>query len=56
VVTSELFEEADHHTQIKITHEGLESFPKHPDFARNSFEGGWNELIGKLLKEFVEKA
>ncbi len=55
VVTFELFEEAGK-TRLKLTHEGLESFPKHPDFAVESFTKGWTELIGKHLKEFVEAA
>lgn len=56
VVTFELFEEAENKTRVKLTHEGLGTFPSdNPDFAPTSFEGGWNELIGNLLKEFVEK-
>ncbi len=53
-VTFELFEEGEK-TRLKLTHTGLDTFPAHPDFARSSFEAGWNELIGKLLKDFVEK-
>lgn len=55
LLTFELFDEGDK-TRLKLTHEGLESFPKHPDFAVESFTAGWTELIGKNLKEFVEKA
>lgn len=55
VVTFELFDEGDK-TRLKLTHEGLDSFPRHPDFAVESFTAGWTELIGKNLKEFVEKA
>ncbi len=55
VVTFELFDE-DGKTRLKLTHEGLESFPVHPDFAIESFTAGWTELIGKNLKEFAEKA
>ena len=55
VVTFELFEEGDK-TRVKLTHEGIESFASNnPDFAKESFMAGWNEIIGKLLKEFVEK-
>ncbi len=55
-VTFELFEEGDK-TRIKLTHEGLETFPvNNPDFAKESFAGGWGYLIGKSLPEFVEKA
>lgn len=41
-------------TQLKLTHRGLGSFPNTADFARASFQAGWNELIGVLLKNFVE--
>ncbi|HZV43717.1 MAG TPA: SRPBCC domain-containing protein [Saprospiraceae bacterium] len=53
-VTFELFPEEDK-TRIKLTHEGLESFPALPDFARNNFKEGWTMIIGTLLKDFVEK-
>ncbi|HEY8968797.1 MAG TPA: SRPBCC domain-containing protein [Puia sp.] len=55
VVTFELFEEGSQ-TRLRLTHEGLETFPKHPDFAPESFAAGWTELIGKNLKTFVEGA
>lgn len=55
VVTFELFAEGDQ-TRLKLTHEGLESFPAgNPDFARESFAAGWTDIIGTLLKEFLEK-
>jgi uncharacterized protein YndB with AHSA1/START domain len=54
-VTFELFAEGAH-TKIKLTHEGLETFPTdQPDFSKESFAEGWTWLIGKSLKEFVEK-
>jgi uncharacterized protein YndB with AHSA1/START domain len=53
LVTIELFAEGDK-TRLKLTHEGLESFPKLPSFARNSFEAGWTEIIGSELKKFLE--
>lgn len=55
VVTFELQEEGKDKTKVKLTHEGLETFPVHPDFARTSFEGGWTQLIGNSLKNFLEK-
>lgn len=43
-------------TKVKLTHEGLATFPAdNADFDRSSFNGGWTELIGKLLPAFVEK-
>ncbi len=53
-VTFELFDE-EGKTRLKLTHEGLESFPTLPDFAKESFARGWTELIGSLLKKFVEQ-
>ncbi len=53
-VTFELFEESDK-TRLKLTHEGLETFSiSNPDFAKENFVAGWTEIIGSLLKEYVE--
>ena len=54
LVTFELFPEGDN-TRIKLTHEGLETFPPLPDFSKQNFETGWRSIIGTQLKEFVEK-
>lgn len=52
----ELFAEGDK-TRIRLTHEGLDTFPKNnSDFDTENFVGGWTELIGSLLKKFVERA
>ena len=41
VVSFELFPEGDT-TRLKLTHDGLDSFPtSDPNFARESFAGGW---------------
>ncbi len=53
LVTFELFADGDK-TRLKLTHEGLETFPKTPSFARRSFMEGWTQIIGSSLKEFVE--
>jgi uncharacterized protein YndB with AHSA1/START domain len=54
LVTFELFEEGDQ-TRLKLTHEGLETFPADkPDFARSSFTAGWDYILGTSLKNFVE--
>jgi uncharacterized protein YndB with AHSA1/START domain len=53
LVTFELFGEGDK-TRLKLTHEGLETFPKTPAFARQNFEAGWTEIIGSSLRKFVE--
>ena len=55
VVTFELFEEGKDKTRLKLTHEGLETFPVLGDFAKASFAAGWTEIIGTSLKNFFEK-
>jgi uncharacterized protein YndB with AHSA1/START domain len=54
LVTFQLFPDGDK-TRLKLTHEGLETFPKLPSFARENFTKGWTEIIGSSLKEFLEK-
>ena len=54
-VTFELFEEGNR-TRVKLTHAGLDSFPKDvPDFAKHNFVNGWTDIIGRSLREYVEK-
>lgn len=55
-VTFELFPE-DNKTRLKLTHSGLESFPidEVPEFKRENFEAGWESIICKSLKDFIEK-
>lgn len=54
-VTFELFPDGKN-TRVKLTHAGLESFPKeNPDLAAKNFAAGWTDIIGRSLKEFVEK-
>jgi uncharacterized protein YndB with AHSA1/START domain len=53
LVTFELFGEGDK-TRLKLTHEGIETFPKTAAYARKNFETGWTTLIGAELKQFVE--
>jgi uncharacterized protein YndB with AHSA1/START domain len=54
LVSLELFPEGDK-TRLKLTHEGLETFPKTPAYARKNFEAGWTAIIGTELKQFVER-
>jgi uncharacterized protein YndB with AHSA1/START domain len=54
LVAFELFADGDK-TQLKLTHEGLETFPKLPAYARRNFEAGWTEIIGSSLKQYVEE-
>ena len=53
LVAFELFAEGDK-TRLKLTHSGIEMFPKTPAYARKSFEAGWTAIIGTELKKFVE--
>ena len=53
-VTFQLISKGDK-TELKVTHEGLETFPSLPDFAKENFREGWKSIIGTNLKNFVEK-
>src|SRR5213083_1915928 len=55
LVTFELFPEDDN-TRVKLTHTGIETFPKTPAYARENFESGWTAIIGTELKQFVEQS
>src|SRR5262245_2407100 len=45
LVTFDLFPEGGK-TRLKLTHAGVETFPKLPAYARNNFVEGWTDLIG----------
>jgi uncharacterized protein YndB with AHSA1/START domain len=48
--------QAGEYTSVTLTHEGIENFAEAGnDFARENFVGGWNEIVGRLLKEFLER-
>jgi uncharacterized protein YndB with AHSA1/START domain len=54
LVTFELAPEGKARTRVKLIHSGVESFPKLPAFAAKNFEAGWNDLVGRSLKDFTE--
>jgi uncharacterized protein YndB with AHSA1/START domain len=54
LVTIELSPEGEN-TRLKLTHSGIETFPKTPAYARKNFEAGWTAIIGTELKQFIEK-
>jgi uncharacterized protein YndB with AHSA1/START domain len=54
LVTFEIFPEGDK-TRLKLTHGGIETFPKTPAYARKNFEAGWTQIVGSELKQFVER-
>jgi uncharacterized protein YndB with AHSA1/START domain len=54
LLTFELFPEGEK-TRLKLTHEGLETFPQDTkDFARENFIAGWTQIIGVSLKDYLE--
>lgn len=43
-------------TRVRLTHDGLDSFPKdNPDLAAENFAAGWEHIIGFSLRNFLEK-
>jgi uncharacterized protein YndB with AHSA1/START domain len=54
-VTFELFEQGDN-TLLKLTNEGLESFPQDiAEFERDSCVAGWEYFIKGMLKNYLEE-
>jgi uncharacterized protein YndB with AHSA1/START domain len=54
-VTFELFEQGKK-TLLKLTHVGIETFPKeNPDLAIGNFRKGWDGIINKNLEKYLEK-
>jgi uncharacterized protein YndB with AHSA1/START domain len=54
VLTFELSPEGKQ-TRLKLTHSGLETFPQDkPDFAKSSFNEGWEYIINTSLKNYLE--
>jgi len=54
-LTFELFS-MGHITKLKLTHEGIDSFPKdNPDLVRDNFVAGWTFLIQEALKDYLEE-
>ena len=41
-------------TRLKLTHEGIETFPQTPAFARENFQTGWTAIASELQR-FVEE-
>ena len=55
LVTFELFPEGSK-TRLKLTHTGIETFPKTSAYARQNFEAGWTAIVGSELKQFLERS
>lgn len=44
-------------TRLKLTHTGLETFPKsNPDLAPHNFREGWTDIIENSLKKFLSES
>jgi uncharacterized protein YndB with AHSA1/START domain len=41
-------------TRVRLTHTGVETFPKIQDFNKSNFEAGWSDIVGTQLPKFVE--
>jgi uncharacterized protein YndB with AHSA1/START domain len=54
LVTIELSPEGEK-THLKLTHSGVETFPRTSAYARKNFEAGWTAIVGTELKQFVEQ-
>ena len=56
LVTFELFSEDKEKTRLKLTHSGLDTFPKDTsEFSQDNFNEGWESILGKSLSNFVQK-
>jgi uncharacterized protein YndB with AHSA1/START domain len=56
LVTFELFSEDKDKTRLKLTHSDLDTFSKdNPEFSQESFNEGWESILGQSLRNFVEK-
>ncbi|HEY8734216.1 MAG TPA: SRPBCC domain-containing protein [Puia sp.] len=54
IVSFELFEEGKK-TKLRVTHTGLETFAASgPDFAKENFAMGWESIVNKSLRDFLE--
>jgi uncharacterized protein YndB with AHSA1/START domain len=53
LVTIELSPDGEK-TRLKLTHTGIDTFPKTPAYERKNFEAGWTAIVGTELKQFVE--
>ena len=54
LVTFELSPEGEG-TRLKLTHTGIDTFPKTPAYARKNFETGWTQIVDSELRQFVER-
>jgi|ERR1043166_4170753 uncharacterized protein YndB with AHSA1/START domain len=55
LVTFELSPEGEK-TRLKLTHTGIETFPRTPAYGRKNFERGWTAIVDSELRQFVERS
>ncbi|MDR0792967.1 MAG: SRPBCC domain-containing protein [Chitinophagaceae bacterium] len=56
VVTWSLSSSAQNQTEVALTHENIESLADGgSDFAKENYAEGWNHILTKSLKTFLEK-
>jgi uncharacterized protein YndB with AHSA1/START domain len=56
LVTFELFREDKDKTRLKLTHSDLDTFSNdNPEFSQESFNEGWESILGQFLRNFLEK-
>jgi uncharacterized protein YndB with AHSA1/START domain len=53
LVSLDLFAHGEEN-RVRLTHEGLETFPKTSSYARSSFAQGWTMIIGVGLRKVLE--
>jgi uncharacterized protein YndB with AHSA1/START domain len=53
LVSFELFEEGKNKTRLRLTHAGLESFPRDL-MAKKGIADGWTHLVGDSLQKLLE--
>ena len=53
-VSFELFPQGEQ-TRLRLTHEGLEKLPQDQNYAKPNFIAGWNEIIGVLLPNYLNR-
>lgn len=54
IVTWQLQREDQQQCSVTLTHEGIENFPDTPEFVRGSFVMGWSEILGTMLRRYLE--
>ncbi len=55
IVSFDLSDKGDK-TILKLTHEGVESFPEeNNDLSRSKFEEGWNQILNSSLEKYIRR-